>query len=412
MYELVYTKKGDLKNFSKKEKYIAAGILLVLPLTLLIFKSELYKTLIFGYHARDFTMIERLLTQFRVLLFYISLILLPLPGRLSICHDIVKSTSLFNPITTLFSLIFLIGLVLLAILRIKKTPYLSFAILWFFITISVESSILPLEMVYEHRIYLSCVFLIGALVDFIINRFYDKNKTLVKVLFLLVIISFSIMTTVRSKVWENEITLWGDVNRKYPNYGRGYLNLAVAYTNSRMDKEAEPNYLTAIKLMSNKPMLLSTAYNNLGNIYKRSGDTALAEKYMLKVLDIRKDLHQPYLNLAEIYFQLGDYMKAVNMSKTAIRLGPPNLTTYRVAGLSYYYLKDYDNALKYLEKAADINREIFILYNDIGLVYMDKKDYPKALFHFKKAYSLNPEDSLVRKNLMEAEKLVKPGRPD
>jgi hypothetical protein len=47
----------------------------------------------------------------------------------------------------------------------KKSPYLSFAILWFFITISVESSILPLEMAYEHRMYLPCIFLIGAFVQ-------------------------------------------------------------------------------------------------------------------------------------------------------------------------------------------------------------------------------------------------------
>ncbi|MFC1855004.1 tetratricopeptide repeat protein [Thermodesulfobacteriota bacterium] len=407
MYELIFIKKGELKNFTKKEKWIAGGLLLVLSLTLFIFKSELHKVLYFGYHTRDFTMTERLLTQFRVLLFYISLILLPLPGRLSICHDIVKSTSLFSPISTLFSLIFLIGMALFATLRMKKSPYLSFAILWFFITISVESSILPLEMIYEHRINLPCIFLIGAFVDFIINRYYDKNKKLVHVLFLVVIISLSTMTVVRSKAWKNELTLWSNVNKKYPNFGRGYFNLAIAYTNSGMAKEAEPNYLTAIKLMSDKPMLLSTAYNNLGYFYKGSGNIPLAKEYLLKALDIRKDRPQPYQGLGEIYFQAGNYMKTLQMTNAVINLGTTDVLTYRLAGLSHHYLKDYDNALKYLEKTVALNPEVFVFYNDIGLVYMEKRDYKKALHYFKKASSLNPDDSLVQKNLMNAEKLAR-----
>jgi uncharacterized membrane protein YozB (DUF420 family) len=109
LYELVFVKKGDIKSVTKKESILSASMLLILFATLFIYRAAIYNSIVEGYAGRDFSMYERILTQPRVLLFYLSLLLLPLPGRLSVTHDIVKSTSISSPITTLPSIIFIIA---------------------------------------------------------------------------------------------------------------------------------------------------------------------------------------------------------------------------------------------------------------------------------------------------------------
>ena len=112
-----------------------------------------------GYGPRSFSLLERVLAQPRVLILYLSQIFYPIPDRLSFVHDIELSTSLIHPWTTLPSILAVIGLLLLGAKVSKKMPFAGFAILFFFAAHAVESTILPLEIVFEHRNYLASLFL-------------------------------------------------------------------------------------------------------------------------------------------------------------------------------------------------------------------------------------------------------------
>jgi hypothetical protein len=59
-----------------------------------------------------------------------------------------------DPPTTLISILIIAGLIGYSIWAAKKRPMVSFWILWYFGNLVIESSIFPLEMVYEHRLYL------------------------------------------------------------------------------------------------------------------------------------------------------------------------------------------------------------------------------------------------------------------
>ena len=104
--------------------------------------------------ARDFTIPQRVLTEFRVVIFYISLLVLPHPSRLNLDHDLPLSLSLIDPITTILSLALIAGLIGLAFAVARKERLLSFCILWFFGNLVIESSVIGIELIYEHRIYL------------------------------------------------------------------------------------------------------------------------------------------------------------------------------------------------------------------------------------------------------------------
>ena len=98
-----------------------------------------------GYDTRSFTMGERLLTQLRIVSAYISEIMLPNALGAGLFHDDMRvSTSLFRPISTLASALF-IGSVLWSgfVLR-RKLPVYSFGVLWFFAMQLLESTYMPL----------------------------------------------------------------------------------------------------------------------------------------------------------------------------------------------------------------------------------------------------------------------------
>jgi len=113
------------------------------------------------YDHRDFTMSQRVMTQFRVVIFYLSLILFPNPSRLSLDHDFLLSSSLIDPVSTIFSLFAIIGAIGFAIFKAKRLPIVSFCILWYFGNLAIESSVIGLEIIFEHRTYLPSMFEIG-----------------------------------------------------------------------------------------------------------------------------------------------------------------------------------------------------------------------------------------------------------
>jgi len=129
---------------------------LVLPLALL----GLYLGLIFGnmagaYQARAFTLGERLMTEGRVLMQYLRVILLPsLTQSTPFRDDFTISHGLLDPPRTLAALGVIVLLLALAIRKRRAWPLFALAVLWFFMGHLLEGTVLPLELYFEHRNYL------------------------------------------------------------------------------------------------------------------------------------------------------------------------------------------------------------------------------------------------------------------
>ncbi len=107
-----------------------------------------------GYEFRSFTLVERLLTEGRALWFYLGLIVWPRLEALGLHHDDFPPEGMLTPWLSLSSWLAIAGLLWLAWRMRNTAPLPSFGIAWFFAGHLMESTLLPLELVHEHRNYI------------------------------------------------------------------------------------------------------------------------------------------------------------------------------------------------------------------------------------------------------------------
>ena len=164
--------------------------------------------------------------------------------------------------------------VIFALKVFKKNRLVSFGILWFFLTISVESSFIPIHhVIYDHRVYLPSIgfFLIFV---YLLFQLSDKKQLIIALLSVIICI-YATLTFQRNKVWKTEVSLWTDVIQKAPQKAKGYYNIANVFAKQGKRIDALSNYNQAIKLSPN----LYSAYNNRGLIFQdmQRFDLALAD---------------------------------------------------------------------------------------------------------------------------------------
>jgi hypothetical protein len=158
-----------------------------------------------GYQGRPFTLDERLLTQPRVLWLYLRWLFIPDISAFGLFHDdIPVSTGFLSPPSTILAIIALVALLVAAIAYRRKAPFFSFAVLFFLANHLLESSIIPLEMVFEHRNYLASLGPLLFLAYVVTIASARMNvRPLAMVLGALLLASYTFVTYVRVDNWSS-----------------------------------------------------------------------------------------------------------------------------------------------------------------------------------------------------------------
>jgi len=281
-----------------------------------------------GYGGRPFTMPQRLLTQPRVVLHYISLLLYPEPSRLNLDYDFPLSYTLFSPATTFFSILVIIGLLGMAIYTAKENRLYSFCILWFLGNLVIESSTIPLEVIFEHRTYLPSMMVICLLV-IIFHRFIVKKKILIACL-VTVALLFSYWTYARNKVWQDELTLLADIYKKSPNKARVNNDYGTALIAVGRSNEALPILEKALQLYEKEIE------------YQKSGFD-----YGMSIIN---------LNLGVLYQTKGEYHKAIFYLNKSLKHFYMSLSAHFQIGLCYSQIGRYEEAVYHLTKAKEFTK--------------------------------------------------------
>jgi tetratricopeptide (TPR) repeat protein len=132
--------------------------------------------------------------------------------------------------------------------------------------------------------------------------------------------------------------------------------------------------------------------DQLANEYFQQGDYRKAIQEYEALLEKGFKYSQVYNNLGLAYTRSGEsYVKAVESFKKAIALDPQYTEAYANMGLAYIGKEDYPSAIKSFEELLAINPDYAKGYFGLGWAYlMGKTDTTKALQAFEKALQVDP----------------------
>ena len=376
-----------------------------------------------GYEQRPFTLDERLLTEPRIILFYVSLLLYPMPDRLSISHDISISHSLFSPPTTILAIIIISIILIISIIKAKKWPLFAFCIIFFFLNHSIESSFFPLELVFEHRNYLPSMLFFVPLAILIftgIQLFSARRRMkLIFVAFItLVFIGQGHSTFIRNFIWKTDESLWIDATEKAPHLFRPWHNLGRHYSLQNMHEEALAAFHTALSKESiNNIEAKCLTFYDLGVEYHRTGKREEALYYYGKAESLSPYFANICNNKGALYADAGSDNEARVEFEKAIHYDKGHTNARRNLGLVLLRKGLIEEGTRELETALEIDPEDPLTLKFLAYAYRLKGSYGRAFLMLNRALrTLNrqPEVLLYLSELLyrngrteRAEKLVR-----
>jgi len=345
-----------------------------------------------------FSRYEYLVTQFRVIVTYLRLFIWPTGQRL--VYDYPRYHSFFEPVV-LASFAFistLFGLSAYLLVRSGKRGngagmLFGFGVVWFFITLSIESSLIPIrDVIYEHRVYLPNAGLAvsASVAAYHLAVTYLKRPASGRVFaaaLIAAVVALSVATYRRNNLWGNALEFWGDNYRKAPgNYMTG-MNLGLAYY-SLGEYEKSLEYLkSALKVEPDNVQVNI----NIGGALMQLKRLDEAEVYAKKAARTHPGLPYTHINLGVIAFVRGDYKKAAAMYRMALVLDPQNLLAGTNLAIVYYHSKDYDGAIKQLETLLKIYSAQPDVHANLGKILLEEKGrVEEAARHFREALRLEP----------------------
>lgn len=424
------------KHCLKRALFLLVGVLLLFSAIVFFYwGGNPWGAIVSGYSKWDFSMSERLLTQCRVVVYYISLLVFPHPDRLRVDYDFELSQSPIEPVTTLVSLIFLTGLVVLGIVSAGKSRFLSFAIIWFLGHLVVESTVIPLDLVFEHRLYLPSMCVL-AVVPIVLIR-VSKRRLMAAGLVGCIIVLLSVGTYRRNSVWADPAAFAQDSVSKSPQSPRSLNWLGLSLAEQGEYDEAVTHYAEALRL---KPDF-APAHNNWGLALVEMGRYDEAISHYRAALKIRPRYPRALYGMGVAYIRKGDNEKALERFSAAVRINPNyaealNQMGYLLAqkgsndsaishlamalkirpgyGSAHYNMAvalglrgEVEGAISHYERALKEMPEYAEAHNNLGILLAGKGELSKATTHFSKALELNPSFEKARKNLEKAKAMMK-----
>jgi tetratricopeptide (TPR) repeat protein len=359
LYEYYFFQDLSYHWLKKKLPYVLAALTLVTLFSFIYMNTNPVKTILSGYDHRNFTLWERLLTQPRVIFHYLSLLVLPLPSRLTLDYDYALSHGLFDPFSTFISICGILFLTGTALYLARKQRLISFCILWFLVNLVIESSIVPLEIAYEHRLYLPSM--LFFLVLFLLFYKLTRRPILMKGAAYTLVILFSFWTIERNNTWAQPLPFWQDCVAKSPNKARPHNNYGLALLNAGKINEAIIQYKTALQL---DPSYIQ-ALGNLGSAYMAQGNKYAAIDHYEEYLKHDKNHEKALNNTGILYAQLGRFNKA-----------------------KFYF-----------SRAIEVNPLHADAHNNMGNIELQKGNYTEAIAHYNKTLKIDPEHKNAKMNL-------------
>ncbi|MFZ3045419.1 MAG: tetratricopeptide repeat protein, partial [Desulfatirhabdiaceae bacterium] len=371
--------------------------------------------------ARDTGYISRwhyLCTQFNVIPIYMRLLVIPIHQNLDYLYPIKRG---FFDGATPYGFLFLCIILYTGWRSRAKYPIVFVGVMWFFITLSVESSIFPIrDALFEHRLYLP-LFGFILILAFLCDRILSNYGSWIYGVAGVIVLTLSAATYSRNHVWENDVSLWSNVVQRNPMNFRGFSSLGTALENRGDLKAALAQYDTAIRLkpdyyiaLYNKGVLLarmnrpeeaialfyqtlkvkpnySKAMINLGVALVRKGRVDEGVGFLQQALAIQPLSLQANLNLATIFVNTGKPQEAIGHYLQALRVEPGSPDIHNRAGRIYHVLSRYNEAIHHYQEAIRLDPKNPEAYLNLGNAQMSLNLMDDAISSYRESVRLKPD---------------------
>ncbi|RJP94142.1 MAG: tetratricopeptide repeat protein [Desulfobacteraceae bacterium] len=309
---------------------VSLGLILFIGISVHFLGDEPIRRILASYSRRDFTLSQRVMTEFRVVVYYLSLLVFPHPRRLILDHDYPLSHSLMTPISTIFSLAAIAGLMLAAVISARKHRLASFAILWYLGNLVIESSVIGIEIIYEHRMYLPAMFLYLLFSQMVFHAFREKRAAAGVLMAAALVLGG--WAHQRNIIWQTDISFWTDSVQKAPGKARPWQNLAYSLQAAGKHTLAIDNYLKSLAIAPHP-----VAYFNVGLCYENAGYYMDAAEAYASALKMKYNTPQVHSSLAVALTNIGEFRAAQAHFEQAYRMNPSDSG----AGMGVQVLQDF-----------------------------------------------------------------------
>lgn len=344
-----------------------------------------------GASQKGFTLWERLITEPRIVFHYIWLIIFPYYKMFVLNYQYPLSTSLISPITTLLSIMGIIAIGVFSI--ICKDKFLSFLSGFFLISLSIENTIIPLDIAYEHRMYFSMI-AISGIVGYIFAKYLEKKW--IPAIILLLIFANGVNTFLRNTQYKNYISILEQDLSHYPHNVRALYNMYMMKMKNGEQKEA----LEFLKKCLKENPKVYNVYTSYANHLAKTKSFEDAISYLEQILKQNKNIDKPHLimwKIAKLYEQKGDKKNAIKWFSEAMKKYPNSIKIRRDFGLLLFNNGNYYYGYLNTAKAYELDN-----YNPLTVYYLAKmtkhlkmnekykffSEFYKLLYQEGKYYSL------------------------
>jgi Flp pilus assembly protein TadD len=320
-----------------------------------------------GFHGRDFTWQERLLTQPRVIGFHLSQFLWPLPGRFSLEHDFPLSTSILEPRTTVVAIVGVFAWCFAGVwcLLRQNSRIIGFFVLWVPATLVIESSIVPLEMIFEHRMYLPSVALVGLLV-LALGRMagsLSRPDVALVIAAAAIILGLALSTSRYVPVWATPLTIAENNTRHAPESERVWSEYAIALKQSGAG-------LRRVRVPLVKAMEL---------------DPEAARPWSILAISLR-DAGSPWETIEQAM-------------KKALELDPDDTVALNLRAIQLIETGKLKEAEKILDSLTPRIESDQSILNTFGMLRLEQGDFPRAIELFERVTTMNRFEPAFQYNL-------------
>ncbi|QDV71430.1 Tetratricopeptide repeat protein [Rosistilla carotiformis] len=347
-----------------------------------------------------------LLSQPGVLLHYLQLTFWP-RGQ---CLDYMW------PVADSWPEIVLPGLVIIVLLTASfvalwRWPRLGFVGLASFLVLAPTSTIIPLRLAFEHRMYLSLagVSLLTVLAaGWAIRRSIDdptQQRRVAIGLSTIVLLSLIVTTHLRNTVYYSRLAMFQDNVAKAPENIFAYMNLGDYYLEVDDPASALPLFQVTTKI---KPEDART-WTCVGCALKELGKLDQAAAMLKRAVELNPDYSQANHHYAVALEQLDDWPAAVEHFEKAIAQDPGNATIHNDVAVALGSRGLFADAEGYLRQALLLNPEHGEAHTNLGSMIMSQGGSPReAEFHFREAVRLQPDSREAALNLQRVQQLAAP----